>query len=151
MTCKKEPELAVKGVLDWVRQERKDRLDREVREAGRKARRDANNQQQVGSSFARMGVVSPPPPPTTTTTTTTFSTAVEATSVGQQLPLEPSTPGTPFMDLAGIAEEARQHVEQRLGLTFGSIDDEDLTSHPSGDKPVVNGTMESGFITPPGT
>ena len=145
MTCKKEPELAVKGVLDWVRQERKDRLDREVREAGRKARRDANNQQQVGSSFARMGVVSPPP----TTTTTTFSTAAAGTSVGQQQPLEPSTPGTPFMDLAGIAEEARQHVEQRLGLTFGSIDD-DLG--PSGDKPVVvNGTTESGFITPPGT
>ena len=143
LSCKKEPEQAVDGILDWVVQERKDREDKEVREAERKAKRDANQ------SLTRMGIVSPPP------TTTTTGTVDQQPLLPVLEPMTPSTPNTlgtpPFelnMDMAAIAEEARRQVVQNLeGLNFVSIDgDEGLIP-----KPIVNGTTESGFITPPGT
>ena len=56
MSFKKEPEQAVEGILDWVMQERKDRDEREAREAERKAKRDANQPQDSLGSFARLGI-----------------------------------------------------------------------------------------------
>jgi len=104
LTCKKEPEQAAEGVLDWVVQERKDRVDREVREAERKAKRDANQFQGSLGSLARLGIVSP--------------TTATATTVGQQLGsvLEPTTPSALAMniDLTTIGEEATRHVARRL-------------------------------------
>ena len=139
--------------MDWVVQERKDRADREVREAERKAKRDANQLQGSLGSLARLGIVAP---------STAGAAVTPTTTVGQQ-PLGPvfeptamitpstssisSTLSTPFIDVAAIGEEAAGHVAGRLqGFTHGNTDES-----PSRLKPIVNGTTDSGPITPPGT
>jgi chaperone BCS1 len=63
LTFKKDPEQAVEGILDWIVQERKEKADREVREAERKAKnleaRDKRDANQLQGSLARLGIVTP--------------------------------------------------------------------------------------------
>jgi len=53
----------VEGISEWVEQERKDRADRENREAERKAKtlhaRDMMDANQLQGSLARLGIVTP--------------------------------------------------------------------------------------------
>ena len=146
LTCKKEPEQAVEGVSGWVMQERKDRADREVREAERKAKRDANQLQGSLGSLARLGIVTP-------STNTTAAAAATTTTVGQQVlgsvqePTVTASPSTPIFNTAAIEEEATRHVAGRLQ---GVAPNDNHHESPGHHKLMVNGTTtDSGSITPP--
>jgi chaperone BCS1 len=141
LTCKKEPEQAVEGISDWVVQERKERADREVREAERKAKnleaRDMRDANQLQGSLARLGMVTP-------------LTGGGATAVGQQ-PLgsvrEPTamTTTTRSPNLNGLEDVAGAAPLPSV-LAVDNVD-----ASPSRHKPKVNGTTNGRPMTPPRT
>ena len=121
LSCKKEPEQAVEGISDWVVQERKERDNREVREAERKAKsleaRDKRDANQLQGSLARLGIVTP--------------TSAAATTVGQQL-----------------VGSVREPTAMTTSVPMIVVDDHEIPSHH---KPIVNGTIDNRSITPPRT
>jgi len=130
--CKMEPEQAVEGVSDWVVQERKDKADREVRKAEKKAKsleaKDKREINQLQGSLARLGIVTP-------------------TTVGQPLgpvrePTAMTTTSTPIPNRTALEDVAR--AAPQLAVAVDNID-----AGPSHHKPVVNGATDSGPMTPP--
>ena len=134
LTCKKEPEQAAEGVSEWVTQERKDRTDRELREAERKAKnleaRDKRDASQLQGSLARLGIVASP------------------TAVGQQLgpvsePIVTMTANMPpIPDREGPALAPILTQPAHLLLTGNA-------GGPNACKPTTNGTTHSALLTPP--
>ena len=151
LTCKKEPELAVEGISEWVVQERKERADREKREAERKAKsweaRDKRDANQLQGSLARLGLVTP-----STTATATVS------NVGQQLlgsVREPTamptttttTTSTPIPNPTAHEGNVALRTDPILALAVNNNINGGLTFQ----KPIVNGTTDNRTMTPPST
>ncbi|KAF8809901.1 P-loop containing nucleoside triphosphate hydrolase protein [Phlegmacium glaucopus] len=137
LTCKREPEQAVEGVGEWVVEERKEREDRKVREAERKAKtleaRDKRDATQLQGSLARLGIVTP------------------SATVGQLVgPISESTTtmSAPIPSPAALGGGPVAPVPTQPAYLL-SVTDVDNNVVPS--KPMVNGVTDSTPITPPTT
>ena len=135
LTCKKEPERAVEGISEWVKQERKDRMDREGREVERKAKtleaRDKRDANHLQGSLARLGIVTP------------------STVVGQQ-PFEPvSVPSATTTTTTNTAIPNLAVLGNDLGVASVPASVPAATDAGPRPKPMVNGATHSTPITPP--
>lgn len=132
LTCKKEPEQAVEGISEWVAQERKERADRETREAERKAKnleaRDKRDANQLQGSLARLGIVTP-------------SSAVSQSFASIREPTATTTTSTPIPNPTALEDVAGAAAAP---LPAAAVDNIDARRH----KPKVNGTTDSRPVTP---
>ena len=134
LTCKKEPELAVEGISEWIVQERKEKMEREAREAERKAKnleaRDKREVTQLQGSLAKLGIVPP------------------STAVGQQ-PLGPTgEPSATRMNntatLPNPVDAPIQPAHRPLEVTTAN----GIDAIPSACYPMKNGITDHEPMTP---